>query len=760
MSGNKFDAPAGISPLDQEKVLARPHPRKEGPLKVTGQATYAYEYSAEPELQGAAYGYLVGAGVARGQVKSIDTGAAEAMPGVLLVLTHGNMPQQGESETPVPQEDGATPQMPDPEVDYYHQAVAFVVAETFEQARAAAEALVIEYADQTPEGDYVLAEVMEDAEKAGSDEESKDQRVGDFAGAFGRADVQLDVTYTTPDQSHAMLEPHASLAVWDEAGEALTLYTSNQMVHWVQRGVAKTLQLQPSDVHIVSRYIGGGFGSKLMFYGDAVLSAVAARKLGRPVKCALTRPQIFNHTSHRPATIQRIRLGTDGDGRIHAIGHDSYSGNLPGGSAETASHQTKLLYAGENRLIRQRLSELHLPPGGSMRAPGEAVGMLALECAVDELAEKLEMDPIELRVLNDIGYDPEKGPQRPFSSRRLVDCLQRGAEAFGWERRSAQPGSVRDGEWLVGLGVASAFRSNQVKPSGATVRLEKGGKVTVETQMTDIGTGSYTILGQTAAEMLGVRLEDVEVRLGDSDFPKSSGSGGSWGANSAGTGVYYAADELRSKIAKAAGYDPKKAVFKDGEVWEDNKCTLLGVVAAKAPEPLEATVNATFGDLDKQYAQASFGAHFCEVGVHRVTGEIRVRRMLSVAAAGRIFNPVTARSQCLGGMTMGIGAALMEELHVDDHLGLFINHDLAEYHVPVHADIPDLDVIFLEELDDKSSPLKGKGVGELGICGVGAAVANAVYNASGVRIRNYPLTVDKVLAGWAEQAALQARAGD
>ncbi|WP_315941279.1 xanthine dehydrogenase family protein molybdopterin-binding subunit [Deinococcus sp. Marseille-Q6407] len=446
-----------------------------------------------------------------------------------------------------------------------------------------------------------------------------------------------------------------------------------------------------------------------------------------------------------------MRFGADQEGRIHALRHDSYSGNLPGGSAETASHQSELLYAGENRLVRQRLSELHLPPGGSMRAPGEAVGMLALECAMDELAEKLEMDPIELRVINDIGYDPEKGPQRPFSSRKLVDSLRRGAEAFGWDQRVAQPGQVRDGEWLIGLGVASAFRGNQQKPSGATARLDRGGKITVETQMTDIGTGSYTILGQTAAEMLGVELDDVTVKLGDSDFPKSSGSGGSWGANSSATGVYYAADELRNKIAKAAGYDPKQAVFKDGEVWEGDKCTLLGVVAAKAPEPIEATVNATFGDLSEKYAQASFGAHFCEVAVHSVTGEIRVRRLTSVAAAGRIFNPVTARSQCLGGMTMGVGAALMEELQVDENLGLFVNHDLAEYHVPVHADIPDLDVIFPEELDDKASPIKGKGLGELGICGVGAAVANAVYNASGVRIREYPLTVDKVLAGWAEQ---------
>ncbi|MFC6618953.1 xanthine dehydrogenase family protein molybdopterin-binding subunit [Deinococcus radiophilus] len=322
---HKFDQPADINPLDQEKVLTRPHVRKEGPLKVTGQATYAYEYQ-EPENP--AYGYMVGAGVARGRVKSVDVSAAEALPGVLLVLTHENMPAQGKSDTPVPQEDDATPQMPDDQVDYYHQAVAFVVAETYEQARAAAAAIVIEYDDQTGEGDYSLAEVMEDADKAGSDEESKDQKIGDFAAAFKRADVQLDVTYTTPYQSQSPMEPHASIAEWD--GDQLTLYTSHQMVHWVHRGLSMTLNVPQKNIRIVAQFIGGGFGSKLMFYGDAVLSAVAARQLGRPVKCALTRPQIYNHTSHRPSTIQRLRFGTDGEGRIYAIGHDAYSGNLPG----------------------------------------------------------------------------------------------------------------------------------------------------------------------------------------------------------------------------------------------------------------------------------------------------------------------------------------------------------------------------------------------------------------------------------------------
>ena len=490
------------------------------------------------------------------------------------------------------------------------------------------------------------------------------------------------------------MELHASTAVWSADGEQLTLYTSHQMVHWARRGIAKTLNIPQKNVRIVSRYVGGGFGSKLMFYGDAVLAAVAARALARPVKCALTRPQTYNHTSHRPATIQRLRLGADRSGCIQAVGHDAYSGNLPGGRAETAGHQTKLLYAGEHRLVRQRLSELHLPPGGSMRAPGEAVGMLALEAAMDELAEKVGIDPVELRIVNDISHAPGFG-QRPFSSRHLAECLRRGAAAFGWERRQAVPGALREGDWLIGLGVAAAFRTNMLVPSGARVRLERGGKITVETQMTDIGTGSYTVLGQTAAEMLGVPLQDVEVRLGDSDYPISSGSGGSFGANSSATGVYYAAEELRHLIARAAGYDPAAATFRDGAVWEGVRYTPLSAVAAAAAAPLEVTAGAAGFKMHLQYAQASFGAHFCEAAVNRWTGEIRVRRLLHVVDCGRVFNPVTARSQSTGGMVMGLGAALMEELAVNSALGLFINHDMAEYHVPAHADIPDMDVIFL-----------------------------------------------------------------
>lgn len=732
----KFDQPATTNPIDQERVVTRPHTRIEGPLKVTGQAPYAYEYRL-PEAP--TYGFVLGAGVARGRITAIDTAAAEAAPGVLLVLTHENMPAQGASDTPVPQQEDASPQLAGPEIRHYHQAVAFVVAETFEQARAAAHLIRVTY-DVTP-GQFTLADTLEEGKEP---DDAADSVVGDFEEAFGAAAVTVDLTYTTPDQSQAPMEPHATIAHWE--GEELTVHTAHQVVHWVKRGLAMTLKVPQKNVRVISAYVGGGFGTKLLFFSDAVLSAAAARVLGRPVKTALQRPLIFNNTSHRAATIQRVRLGADHAGNLSAVGHDTWTGNLPGGDSEPACEQTKYLYAGPNRQIRTRQSELDLPPGASMRAPGEAVGMLAIEGAMDELAEKLGVDPVELRLMNDVQFDPEKGPKRPFSSRKLAQALRTGARAFGWDGRPRTPRERQEGEWLIGYGVASAFRTNLVKPSGATVRLEPGGTLTVETQMTDIGTGSYTILGQVAAEMLGLTLEQVQVRLGDSEYPASSGSGGSWGANSASAGVYAACDALRRDLAKQAGYPYADAVFRSGKVWQGAECTELSELAGK--EGVSATGSMTYGDLDEQFMQAGFGAHFVEVRVNAHTAEIRVNRALSVVGAGRILNPVTARSQCLGGMTMGIGSALMEELHVDHDLGLFVNHDLGEYHVPVHADIPDMDVIFLDELDDASSPLRAKGLGELGISGVGAAVANAVYNATGVRVRDFPITLDKILAGW------------
>lgn len=456
----------------------------------------------------------------------------------------------------------------------------------------------------------------------------------------------------------------------------------------------------------------------------------------------LDRARFANNTTHRPATIQRVRIGATQDGTITAIAHESVSGNLPDGDPETAVNQTKYLYAGKNRLTAMKLARLDLPEGNAMRAPGEAPGLAVLEVAMDEMAEKLGLDPVEFRIRNDTQVVPTQ-PDLHFSHRDLVGCLKLGADRFGWAKRNPKPGQVRDGQWLVGLGMAAAFRDNMVMKSGARVRLDSSGTVTVETDMTDIGTGSYTIIAQTAAEMMGVPLDRVVVRLGDSDFPVSAGSGGQFGANSSTAGVYAACVKLREAIAQKLGFNATDAVFEDGEVRAGNRAIALAQAAAEGELVAEDAIE--FGKLSKEQQVSTFGAHFVEVGVDLYTAEVRVRRMLAVCAAGRILNPKSARSQVIGGMVMGTGAALMEELAVDAKRGFFANHDLAGYEVPVHADIPHQEVIFLDEVDPMSSPMKAKGVGELGISGIAAAVANAVYNATGIRVRDYPITLDKLL---------------
>ena len=726
----KFDTPATTNPIDQLKVVGKPTDRIDGPFKTTGTAPYAYERHDVAPNQ--AYGYVIGAGIAKGRIAAIDASAAEKAPGVLAVVTARNAGKLTKGNFNTANLLGG------PEIQHYHQAIALVVAETFEQARAAAALVRVEYS--RAKGKYDLAAEKDAAVMPKGD---PDTGAGDFDAGFAKAPVQLDVTYTTPDQSHAMMEPHASIAAWGgEAGDELTVWTSNQMINWGRNDMARTLGIPPEKVRLDSPYIGGGFGGKLFLRADAVLAALGARAAKRPVKVALTRPLMFNNTTHRPATIQRIRIGCDKDGKIGAYAHESWSGDLPGGGPEVATQQSRWLYAAPDRKCALRLATLDLPEGNAMRAPGEAPGMMALEAAVDEMAEKLGMDPVEFRIRNDTQVDPEK-PERPFSKRQLVECLRMGADRFGWDKRNPKPAQVRDGRWLVGMGMAAAYRNNLLLKSGARARLERDGKVTVETDMTDIGTGSYTIIAQTAAEMMGVPLQQVVVRLGDSRFPVSSGSGGQFGGNCSTAGVYAACAKLRETVAQKLGIDAATAEFSDGEVRGGGRSVALAD-AAKDGE-LVAEDSIEFGDLGKKFQQSTFGAHFVEVGVDAHTAEVRVRRMLAVCAAGRILNPKSARSQVIGAMTMGAGAALMEHLAIDQRLGYFVNHDLAGYEVPVHADIPHQEVIFLDETDPISSPMKAKGVGELGICGVGGAVANAIYNATGVRVREYPITLDKLL---------------
>ena len=725
----KFDTPATANPTDRMKVLGQPIDRIDGKLKTTGTAHYAYERNdAAPN---AAYGYILGAAIAKGRIESIDDADAKAAPGVLAVVTYQNAGKLGKAKNHTAR------MLAGPEVQHYDQAVAVVVAETFEQARAATKLLRVNYARTN--GNFDLAASQGSATKPKSG--TPDTAVGDFAGAFAKSAVKVDERYTTPDQSHQMMEPHSTTAAWKDG--KLTLWTSNQMINWAVGDMSETLLLPKENIHVMSPYVGGGFGSKLWVRSDAVMAALGSRAIGgRPVKLALARPQVMNNTTHRPATIQRLRIGAQKDGKITAIAHESWSGDLPGGGPETAPNATRLLYAGANRMTATRLAVLDLPEGNAMRAPGEAVGLLALEAAMDELAEKLKMDPVQLRIINDTQVDPEK-PSRQFSQRDLVGCLKTGAERFGWDKRNPVPGQVRDGRWLVGMGMASAFRDNVTMKSGARVGIDKKGVVTVATDMTDIGTGSYTIIAQTAAELMGVPVDKVIVLLGDSSFPASSGSGGQWGGNSSTAGVYAACMALRDSVARKLGFNSSDVVFEDGKVKSGNRSVSLSEAAGDSGLSAEDSIE--FGDLTKTYAQATFGAHFVEVGVDSATGEIRVRRMGGAFAAGRILNPKSARSQVIGAMTMGVGAALMEDAVVDKRFGYFVNHDLAEYHVPAHADVPHQDVFFMDELDEKSSPMKAKGIGELGLCGVGAAIANAVYNACGVRVREYPLTLDKVI---------------
>ncbi len=734
--------PAARNAIDDNRsgLIGKPVDRVEGRLKVTGQAPYAHEVQ---EGGPAVYGFIVEATIAKGSVAEIDASAAERAAGVLMVMTHKNAPKQG-AWGPLDAKDRyarASPQLASNKIEHYGQAVAFVVAQSFEQARSASRLIKIRY--QQSAGEYELAPNLGKAEKPEDQNGQKtDSMVGDFNGAFAASAVKVDARFTTPFHVHAQMEPHATVAHWKDG--RVTVHCASQLLESAQKAVAATLQIPPDKVRIVSRYIGGGFGGKLPIYGDVMLSAMAARQLGRPVKTALTRQQMFHFTTHRSETIQRVRLGAAADGKLTSIAHESWSHSARFDNFfEPCVMQTRTLYAAANRLTTHRSVKLDLPVSDSTRAPGEAVGMTALEVAMDELAEKLGIDPIELRLRNEPAIDPERNV--PYSTRQLVACLREGASRFGWSRRNAKPAQVTEGRWMVGIGVAAATRENLLMPSKCNVALDKQGVLTVRMSMTDIGTGSYTVLTQIAAEMLGLPMQNVRMLLGDSDFPETPGSGGSWGAASAGSGLFDACTNLRDKLAQKLGVAVADATFAGGRVTGGGRSDSLGALAGTLG--LEADGEIKTGDMSKKFSQQGYGAHFAEVAVDMDTGEVRLRRMLGVFAAGRILNEKLAKSQAVGAMIWGVGSALHEHAVVDARHGCFVNHDLAEYHVPAHADIPNVEAHFMPEVDDKTNPLKIKGVGELGICGAGAAVANAVYNACGVRIRDFPITLDKVIAG-------------
>jgi xanthine dehydrogenase YagR molybdenum-binding subunit len=734
-------------------MIGAPLDRVDGPQKVTGTATYASE---DWSLGQPLYGYMVGATIGHGRIKEIVTTRAEKSPGVLRVLTHRDTTGQH-----VPGAVGfdryraAYPVMASPEVRFFGDPVAVVVASTFEQARAAA--ALVDVAYEPTEGYFDLAarESFATVAKSVNGGFAPESSVGDFDGAFASAQVKIDQLYTTPYEFSLPMEPHNCLAAWN--GDVVTVYASTQMVASGRLRIASTLGLDPSKVRVVSRFVGGGFGSKLGLHAESILAVIAARETKQPVKITATRQQTFLLVGNRPATRQRVQLGANRDGTLVAFGHDvtmkaSYGDNY----IEQVASVGRGLYAAPNRRTVHRGVDLHLGFSEDVRAPGEAPGLLAIECAMDELAHELDIDPVEIRIKNEPPVHPELNI--PFSDRKLVECIRDGAARFGWDKRPKSPASVRKDQWLVGYGMSAAIRPHFQLATSVRVALDAAGMATVHSDMTDLGTGTYTILTQVAAESLGLPLDRIRVDLGDSESPESAGSGGSWGAANSTTATHRACIALRNKLAASAvadsrsplhGFDPNAATCEGGRLAIDGASEPVAhIVARNFPSGLDA-LGAVANQWDDPnyaaYSMSTYGAHFAEVHVDAYTAEVRLRRMLGVFVAGRIFNAKTARSQLIGGMIWGVSAALHEDGVVDTRYGSFINRDFAQYLVPVHADIPAVDAILLDSFDDKANELGAKGLGELGICGSGAAVANAIFNATGVRVREYPITVEKLL---------------
>lgn len=760
-----------------DKAIGKPLDRVDGRLKVTGQARYAAEFP----LKNMAHAVLVQSAIARGRIQSIDTSAAQKSPGVLAVITHLNAPKLAGSQSSSGDSSGGDAQvtaanaqsgesgnaggenpfekpvavLQDDRINFYGQHIGVVVAETLEQARHAATLLRVTYREERPA--TVMAENLANAYKPQSllVPLKPDTQRGDLKSGLSAADVSIEETYTTPNEHHQPMEAHATTAVWD--GGQLTLYDASQNVNGVQTTVANTLRIPPENIRVISSFVGGGFGCKYPTRGHTILAALAAQQVKRPVKLVVTREQMFTSVGFRSHSSQRVRLGAKKDGKLTAISHEIHTQtSVFEEFIEHVGVATPMLYDSPNLLVTHRGVRLNLPTPTIMRAPGESPGMFAFESAMDELAYKLKLDPIELRLRNEPERDPEKN--LPWSSRSLVESFRQGAKNFGWERRNPEPRSMRDGRYLIGMGTATATYPTNRMPSSAKVRLLADGSAIVYLAATDIGTGTYTALTQIAAEALGIPTERVRVEIGDTKMPKTPGSGGSWGAASYGSAVQSACVAVRAKILGMASQDMRSPLknlsdadidIREGRIFAKQDTskgeTYQEILARNNLKVSEAEVESTPDAAAKKYSMHAFGAQFAQVQVDPDLGMVRVTKFLGTYGAGRILNPKTARSQMIGGIIMGIGMALHEETVVDDRYGHFVNHNLGEYHVPVHADIPAIEAFFVEENDPHVNPLGVKGVGEIGIVGVAAAVANAVYHATGKRIRDLPITPDKLL---------------
>src|SRR5215472_737192 len=692
-----------MTTLIERRAIGASIDRLDGPQKVTGTARYAYEH----HFDNPRYLFPVQSDVARGWVTRIDASAAVALPGVVGVLTHENAPRLADTS------DRELAVLQDGWVAFRGQYVAAVVAETLEIASYAASLVRVSY-DEEPHD----VELRADRDNLYAPAQVNagyptDTEQGDFDLAFSSAAVKLDETYGTPMEHNNPMEPHTTVALW-EAGD-LKLYESTQGPNWAAETIAQVIGLDPGRVRIVSPYVGGGFGSKTL-HANTILAALAAQAVpGSPVKFALTRQQMFSGVGYRTPTIQRIRLGADADGRLTATSHNVIAQTAKTKEfAEQAAVPTRTMYSTQSRRTTHRLAALDVPVPSWMRAPGEAPGMFALESAMDEMAIKCGLDPVGFRIRNEPEIDASTG--LPYSSRNLVACLREGARRFGWAGRDPRPRARQQDRWHIGTGVAaSTFPVIRLPGSKARITYVGDSRYVVEIAATDIGTGTWTALTQIAADALGCGADQIDLRIGDTALPEASVAGGSSGITSWGSAIFEAARVFRTRN----GHSPS-----EGDQAE-----------AATPDNPEGG----------KYAMYAFGACFAEARVDADTGEVRIPRMTGVFAAGKIINPKAARSQIIGGMTMGLGMALHEESLVDARFGHVQNHDFASYHIPANADAGQFDIAWIDEQDPYVNPMGSKGIGEIGIVGTAAAIANAVYHATGIRVRDLPITPAKLL---------------
>ncbi|CAG2145935.1 xanthine dehydrogenase family protein molybdopterin-binding subunit [Cupriavidus numazuensis] len=735
-------------------VIGAPLDRTDGALKVTGRARYA----ADNPLPGLLHAVLVTSTVASGDIASMDIAVAERMPGVRKVMTPFNaprLPQAGKAAAGTPPAGRVLNLLQDTEVHYNNQPLAVVVADTLEQARDAAAHIVIRYRTKTPVLDFAAARASAYKPKEAKDEPADSSR-GDMSSTDGAA-ARIDTTYSTPLETHNPMEPHATVAAWQ--GDMLTLYDATQYVSGVRKTVAQTLGLQPSQVRVVCPFVGGGFGCKGSTWSHVVLAAMAAREAGHPVKLVLERPQMFGPVGGRPRTEQHVVLAARADGTLTSMRHEvTACTSFMEDWLEPCALLTRMLYAVPNQQTSHRLLKLNIGTPTFMRAPGEASGSFALECALDELAYKLGMDPVALRLRNYADTDPGKG--LPFSSKSLRECYRDAAARFGWAQRNPAPRSMRtsDGR-LVGMGMATTTYPANRSAASALARILPDGTALVQSGSQDLGTGTFTVMTQVAADALGLPPDKVRFELGDTNFPEAPVSGGSQSVTSVAPAVQAASMAARLALVKLAvtdaasplsGAPPEDVDVVDG--WLQRRSDpsrrepVAAPIARRGGQPVEARMSARPGDERKKFSMHSFGAVFAEVHVDPDLGEIRMQRIVASYGVGRLLNRKTAHSQLMGGIVWGLSMALHEQAELDLVSGRIANGNLAEYHVPVNADVGAIDIVVLDEDDPHINALGTKGIGEIGIVGVAAALANAVYHATGKRIRDLPLTVDKLLA--------------